>query len=71
MDYSQVADVITQHAAPGDCLIMDNTATWKPGPIRPLTAARAAATKSSSIPVAARVRRHGTGYGTRTWGSGG
>ena len=43
MDYSQVADVITQHAAPGDFLIMDNTATWKPGPIRPLTAARAAA----------------------------
>ena len=43
MDFSQVADVITQHAAPGDCLIMDNTTTWKPGPIRPLTAARPAA----------------------------
>jgi mannosyltransferase len=43
MDFSQVADVITAHAAPGDCLILDNTTTWKPGPIRPLTAARPAA----------------------------
>jgi mannosyltransferase len=43
MDFSQVADVITAHAAPGDCLIMDNTTTWMPGPIRPLTAARPAA----------------------------
>jgi mannosyltransferase len=40
MDYSQVADVITQNAAAGDCLILDNTAAWKPGPIRPVTAAR-------------------------------
>jgi mannosyltransferase len=43
MDFSQVADVITAHSAPGDCLIMDNTTTWAPGPIRPLTAARPAA----------------------------
>jgi mannosyltransferase len=43
MDYSHVADVITQHAAPGDCLIMDNTVTWLPGPIRALTAARPSA----------------------------
>ncbi|APE14577.1 hypothetical protein BOH72_04445 [Mycobacterium sp. WY10] len=43
MDYSQVADVITRHAAPGDCLVMDNSTAWKPGPIRPLTAARPAA----------------------------
>jgi len=43
MDYSQVADVITAYAAPGDCLVMDNTANWLPGPIRPLTAARPAA----------------------------
>jgi len=43
MDFSQVADVITAHASAGDCLILDNTATWKPGPIRPLTAARPAA----------------------------
>ena len=40
MDYSQVADVIGRHAAPGDCLVLDNSAAWKPGPIRPLTAAR-------------------------------
>jgi mannosyltransferase len=43
MDYSQIADVVTGHAAAGDCLILDNTAAWKPGPIRPLTAARPAA----------------------------
>lgn len=42
MDYSQVADVIDRYAAPGDCLILDNSTTWKPGPIRPLTAARPA-----------------------------
>ncbi len=40
MDFSQVADLISQRAAPGDCLILDNTVTWLPGPIRPLTAAR-------------------------------
>jgi len=43
MDYSSVADVITRYAAPGDCLIMDNSAAWKPGPIRPMLAARPAA----------------------------
>ncbi|OBF35163.1 hypothetical protein A5724_15625 [Mycobacterium sp. ACS1612] len=43
MDFSQVADVVTAHASPGDCLILDNTTSWKPGPIRPLTAARPAA----------------------------
>ncbi|SBS75328.1 conserved membrane hypothetical protein [uncultured Mycobacterium sp.] len=43
MDYSQVADVITRHAAPGDCLVMDNSTARKPGPIRPLMAARPAA----------------------------
>ena len=42
MDYSQVADVIDSHAAPGDCLVMDNSTSWKPGPIRPLLAARPA-----------------------------
>ncbi len=40
MDYSAVADVIDRHAAPGDCLVLDNSADWMPGPIRPLTAAR-------------------------------
>ena len=43
MDYSSVADVITRYAAPGDCLVMDNSAAWKPGPIRPMLAARPAA----------------------------
>ncbi len=42
MDYSAVADVIARHAAPGDCLVLDNSTTWEPGPIRPLTAARPA-----------------------------
>ena len=39
MDFRSVADVIASHAAPGDCLALDNTASWKPGPIRALTAA--------------------------------
>jgi mannosyltransferase len=42
-DYSQVADVISAHAAPGDCLLVDNTVGWLPGPIRALLAARPAA----------------------------
>jgi mannosyltransferase len=45
-DYSQVADVISSHAARGDCLMMDNTVPWKPGPIRALLATRPAAFKS-------------------------
>ncbi|OBK54560.1 glycosyltransferase family 39 protein [Mycobacterium kubicae] len=40
MDYSQVADVITAHAAPGDCLLVNDTVTFMPGPMRPLLAAR-------------------------------
>jgi mannosyltransferase len=43
MDYSQVADLLTQHATTGDCLVMDNTIRWKPGPIRAMTEARPAA----------------------------
>lgn len=43
MDFSQVADVITAHSSPGDCIVFDNTTSWKPGPIRPITAARPAA----------------------------
>jgi len=39
-DYSQVADVISSHAAPGDCLMVDNTVPWKPGPIRALLDSR-------------------------------
>lgn len=43
MDFSQVADVISAHSSPGDCIVFDNTTSWKPGPIRPITAARPAA----------------------------
>lgn len=53
MDYSAVADVIDRHAAPGDCLVLDNSTTWAPGPIRPLTAARPA--------VYQKLRDHGRG----------
>ena len=42
-DYSDVADVIGANAAPGDCLVVDNTVGWLPGPIRALLAARPAA----------------------------
>ncbi len=42
-DYSDVADLITAHAAPGDCLLVDNTVGWLPGPVRALLAARPAA----------------------------
>jgi mannosyltransferase len=42
-DYSDVADVISAHATPGDCLLVDNTVSWLPGPIRALLAARPAA----------------------------
>jgi len=42
-DYSDVADVISSHAAPGDCVLVDNTVGWLPGPIRALVAARPAA----------------------------
>ncbi|MCV6985783.1 hypothetical protein H7H78_10185 [Mycobacterium shinjukuense] len=45
-DYSQVADVIGAHAAAGDCLLVDNTVPWRPGPIRALLAARPAAFRS-------------------------
>ena len=45
-DYSQVADLISSHAAPGDCLMVDNTVPWRPGPIRALLAARPAAFRS-------------------------
>jgi mannosyltransferase len=40
MDYSQVADVITAKAAPGDCLLVNDTVTFMPAPMRPLMAAR-------------------------------
>lgn len=40
MDYSQVADLITAQAAPGDCLLVNDTVTFMPAPMRPLMAAR-------------------------------
>ncbi|MDT5145422.1 MAG: mannosyltransferase [Mycobacterium sp.] len=45
-DYSQVADLIESHAAPGDCLVVDNTVPWRPGPVRALLATRPAAFRS-------------------------
>jgi mannosyltransferase len=40
MDYSQVAGLITAKAAPGDCLLVNDTVTFMPAPMRPLMAAR-------------------------------
>ena len=40
MDYSHVADLITTKAAPGDCLLVNDTVTFMPAPMRPLMAAR-------------------------------
>ncbi|MCV6971113.1 hypothetical protein AWB93_00075 [Mycobacterium bohemicum] len=40
MDYSQVADLIAAEAAPGDCLLVNDTVTFMPAPMRPLLAAR-------------------------------
>jgi len=40
MDYSQVADLISEKAAPGDCLLVNDTVTFMPAPMRPLMAAR-------------------------------
>lgn len=43
MDYSRIADLLTAHSAPGDCIVFDNTIRWRPGLVRPITAARPAA----------------------------
>jgi mannosyltransferase len=40
MDYSQVADLVNAQAAPGDCLLVNDTVTFMPAPMRPLMAAR-------------------------------
>lgn len=40
MDYSQVADLITAQAKPGECLLVNDTVTFMPAPMRPLMAAR-------------------------------
>ena len=39
-DYSDVADLISAQAAPRDCLLVDNTVGWLPGPVRAVLAAR-------------------------------
>jgi mannosyltransferase len=40
MDYSQVADLITAQAVTGDCLLINDTVSFMPAPMRPLLAAR-------------------------------
>lgn len=40
MDYSQVADLVSTKAARGDCLLVNDTVTFHPAPMRPLMAAR-------------------------------
>ncbi|WP_202931549.1 glycosyltransferase family 39 protein [Mycobacterium neumannii] len=40
MDYSPVADLISAEAAAGDCLLVNDTVTFHPAPMRPLMAAR-------------------------------
>ena len=40
MDYSDVADLIKARAAPGDCLLLDDTVTWEPAPIRAMVQSR-------------------------------
>lgn len=40
MDYSQVADLVVAQAAPGDCLLVNDTVSFMPAPMRPLLAAR-------------------------------
>lgn len=40
MDYSQVADLISARASAGDCLLVNDTVTFHPAPMRPLMAAR-------------------------------
>jgi mannosyltransferase len=42
MDYSQVADLMAENASgePGECLMVNDTVTFMPAPMRPLLAAR-------------------------------
>jgi mannosyltransferase len=65
MDFSHVADVVTANAAAGDCLLLDNTTNWAPGPIRPLTAARPEAYAKLVDPGRGRRAADRTGCGTR------
>lgn len=60
-DYSEVADVVTAHASPGDCVLVDNTVYWAPGPIRALLATRPAAFRPLiDVGRGARGPEHGT-----------
>jgi mannosyltransferase len=60
-DYSQVADVVAEHATAGDCLLIDNTVFWAPGPIRALVATRPAAFRPlTDIGRGARAADRGT-----------
>jgi mannosyltransferase len=60
-DYSQVADVVSAHAAPGDCLLVDNTVHWLPGWPRAVLAARPAAFRSLvDVGRGARASERGT-----------
>ncbi len=59
-DYSRVADVISEHAASGDCLLVDN-ARWAPGPARALVGSRPAAFGPLvDVGRGARAAEHGT-----------
>ncbi len=66
-DYSQVADVVTAHAAPGDCLLLD-TVFWAPGPIRALPATRPAAFRDLvDVGRGPRAAQHGTLWDGQMW----
>jgi mannosyltransferase len=59
-DYSQVADLISDHAATGDCVLVDN-ARWAPGPARALVGTRPAAFRPLvDVGRGAPAAQHGT-----------
>ena len=65
MDYSQVADLIGAKAAPGDCLLVNDTVTFMPAPMRPLLAARPDAyRKLVDLTLWQRAAEHGEVFDT-------
>jgi len=40
MDYSDAADLVKARAAAGDCLLLDDTVTWEPAPLRAMVQSR-------------------------------
>ena len=40
MDYSDVADLVSSNANAGDCLLLDDTVTWEPAPLRAMVQSR-------------------------------